>query len=80
MGLGQASLLVNGSVRWPEVWAGGRAVLTRRASTQAKWRPSHCGVESVKFGCDDLDRAKITTEADAKPDWRIANQTIATGN
>lgn len=44
---GQRFCPLAGSLAW------GRAVLTRRASTQAKWRPSHRGVESVEFGCDD---------------------------
>jgi hypothetical protein len=50
--LGQASLPVIGSCPLAESLAWGRAVLTRRASTQAEWRPSQRGVESVKFGCE----------------------------
>ena len=55
----------NEAVAEPVSWGLGGAALMRRARTQVKWRPNQSEVESVMFGCDDLDQAKITIEVAA---------------
>jgi len=46
--LGQASLLVHNSARWPEVWPEGRDAVTRRTSTSGvKAQRPRSGVSEV---------------------------------